>query len=85
VFADPDGLDIARANSRQHLAFGFGPRFCLGASLSRVEMRAALTTLSQRFPDMELATDDLTFVGPGVVRRLAELPVKLGIEHRRGD
>ena len=37
-----------------HLAFGFGPHFCLGASLARVELQAMFGRLLHRMPDLEL-------------------------------
>ncbi|MFI6595155.1 cytochrome P450 [Nonomuraea sp. NPDC050536] len=44
VFADPDRFDIARTPN-DHVSFGFGPHFCLGAHLARVQMRAVFTEL----------------------------------------
>jgi cytochrome P450 len=78
VFADPDTLDIARANSRSHLGLGHGPRFCLGASLARLEGQVVFEQLARRFPDLELASDDLGWCGPTVLRRLEALPVNPG-------
>jgi cytochrome P450 family 142 subfamily A polypeptide 1 len=57
VFADPDRLDVNR-NPNPHLAFGFGPHFCLGASLARLELKTMFTELARRLPDLELASAD---------------------------
>jgi cytochrome P450 len=80
AFADPQRLDIARPDSRRHLALGFGAQFCLGASLARLEASIVFSTITSRFPDLTLATDDLTFVGSSALRTLRELPVHLGID-----
>jgi cytochrome P450 family 142 subfamily A polypeptide 1 len=58
VFDRADELDVTR-NPNPHLAFGFGPHFCLGASLARVELRVMFDELLQRLPDIELAGDPL--------------------------
>ncbi len=55
VFTDPDRLDVTRAPN-PHLAFGFGPHFCLGASLARLELRTMFTELMRRLPDLELVS-----------------------------
>jgi cytochrome P450 family 142 subfamily A polypeptide 1 len=57
VFADPDRLDVTRTPN-PHLAFGFGPHFCLGASLARLELKVMFTELMRRLPDLELASAD---------------------------
>ena len=41
-------FDPARPNANQHLTFGYGAHFCLGASLAREEMRAALLALTRQ-------------------------------------
>ena len=58
VFADPDVLDVQR-NPNPHLAFGFGPHFCMGASLARMELRVMFGELLRRLPDLRLAGDPL--------------------------
>ena len=58
VFTDPDTLDVQR-NPNPHLAFGFGPHFCMGASLARMELRVMFGELLRRLPDLHLAGDPL--------------------------
>ncbi len=53
VFADPDRLDIRRANIRP-LSFGGGIHFCLGAQLARLEVSEALPILLNRLPALDL-------------------------------
>jgi cytochrome P450 len=53
-FEDPDRFDIRR-DPNKHIAFGLGPHFCVGAPLSRAEGQIALTSLTERFPDLTLA------------------------------
>lgn len=53
-FADADRFDVAR-DPNPHLAFGRGIHFCLGAPLSRLEARIALTALLSRIETFELA------------------------------
>jgi cytochrome P450 family 142 subfamily A polypeptide 1 len=59
VFPQPDRFDTAR-DPNEHLAFGgYGPHFCLGASLARLELRVMFEELLAHFPDVELATDTI--------------------------
>ena len=53
-YANPDALDLSRETGRQ-LVFGAGPHFCLGAGLAKVVFETALTTLTTKFPTLELA------------------------------
>ena len=55
VFPDGETMDIDRENARDHLSFGHGAHFCLGAPLARLEMRIALEELTRRLPGMRLA------------------------------
>ena len=62
VFADPDRFDPRRRNADQHLAFGRGLHYCLGAHLGKVETRIALERLVERFPRLRLVPgQSLTF------------------------
>jgi cholest-4-en-3-one 26-monooxygenase len=54
VFDDPFRFDVARTPN-EHVAFGFGPHFCLGASLARLEISVMLEQLLERLPDLHLA------------------------------
>jgi cytochrome P450 family 142 subfamily A polypeptide 1 len=78
VFDDPYTFDIAR-DPNPHVAFGFGPHFCLGASLARLELRMLFTHLTRRITNLRvLAEPDIEpniFVG--AVRSL-----RLGFDRR---
>jgi cytochrome P450 len=53
-FADPATFDVRRSNARDHLAFGLGIHFCLGAPLARIEVRTVLELLTERAPELDL-------------------------------
>ncbi len=73
-FPDPDRLDVSRSPNR-HLGLGGGPHFCLGAALARIEGQAAIGALLQRFPHLELATEEPTYRDHFVIRGLTDLKV----------
>ncbi|MBZ0297847.1 MAG: cytochrome P450 [Anaerolineae bacterium] len=72
-FPDPDRLDITREPNK-HLAFGYGPHFCLGASLARLEAPIAIQSLMKHLSDIQLATADVVWINT-VFRGLKSLPV----------
>jgi len=62
VFPNGETLDIDRENARNHLSFGQGAHFCLGAPLARLQMKITLEELTRRLPRMRLpdgATPDI--------------------------
>jgi cytochrome P450 len=50
-FPDPDRLDLRRENASQHMAFGHGVHFCLGAPLARLEGEIAVAAFVRHFPE----------------------------------
>lgn len=57
VFDRPDSFDIRRRNAKDHLSFGIGAHFCLGAPLARLEARIVVDVLAERFPSLRLTPD----------------------------
>jgi cytochrome P450 family 142 subfamily A polypeptide 1 len=55
-FPDASRFDIRRAPN-EHVAFGFGPHFCLGASLARLELTVLFDRLLDRLPELRLLDD----------------------------
>lgn len=76
VFADPTRFEELR-QPNPHLAFGYGPRYCLGASLARVELQAVFGVLFHRFPTLRLAVplEQLPLRHDILTGGLAALPV----------
>lgn len=73
-FADGDRFDIHR-EARQHLTFGIGTHFCLGASLARLEGRIALEEVLKRFPRWEVDHGLARLSPTSTVRGWDSLPV----------
>ncbi|WP_433434692.1 cytochrome P450 [Nonomuraea sp. CA-141351] len=77
IYPDPDVFDIRRPQTNPHLSFGYGPRFCIGASLARVELEAVFSRLFQRFPTLGLAVpmEELPRSEGRIADGFARLPV----------
>jgi cytochrome P450 len=73
-WTDPDAFDVRRDMS-QHLTFGYGLHFCLGASLARLEGRVALDEVLRRFPDWEVDDPNVSISSTSTVRGFDRLPV----------
>jgi cytochrome P450 len=72
--AEPDRFDLARSPT-DHFAFGYGPHHCVGSQLGRAELRAAMSALLARFPEMALAEPPV--MTGQVVRSPRQLLVRL--------
>src|SRR6478609_5899143 len=75
-YTDPDVFDIHRADI-QHLTFGFGLHFCLGASLARLEGRVALDEMLNRFPEWEVDYDGMKLAPTSTVRGWERMPISV--------
>ena len=76
VFARADELDFNR-DSHPHVAFGYGPHFCLGANLARMELQVTLSSILSRLPRLRIAVHeaDLTWHSSSIMRGLAAFPI----------
>ena len=85
VFDEPFRFDVERTPN-EHVAFGFGPHFCLGASLARLEISVMLDQLLERLPDLAVADPDadLELRPANFVSGLESLPVRFTPTARRG-
>ncbi len=73
-YDDPDVYDIHRPDI-QHLTFGYGLHFCLGANLARLEGRVALDELLNRFPEWEVDVENAALAPTSTVRGWERLPL----------
>jgi cytochrome P450 len=53
-FDNPGRFDVSRTPN-EHVAFGYGEHFCIGAHLARLQLRVMFEELLGRLPDLELA------------------------------
>jgi len=74
VFPDPDRFDVER-DPNEHLAFGGGPHYCLGAYLAKIEAQSAIGTLVRRFDDLALESERVEW-GPSLFRVPGKLPLR---------
>jgi len=75
-YAHPDVFDIHREDI-QHLTFGFGVHYCLGANLARLEGRVALDELLNRFPEWDIDYEQSKLASSSTVRGWERMPIVL--------
>jgi len=74
VFPDPERFDVGRSPN-EHLTFGFGPHFCLGAALARLEVQILFEELFRRLPDVASAGPAVRMRGNHIAG-IKHLPVR---------
>jgi cytochrome P450 len=76
VFGDGDTFNIHRV--KQHLTFGYGLHYCMGAALARLEGKVALEELLTRFPTWDVDYDNAKLFSTSTVRGWESLPISIG-------
>jgi len=75
VFADPFRFDVARRPNR-HIAFGFGPHYCIGAPLARFALQILFRELLASFDRIEL-TGRVEHLVSNFVAGIKHMPVRM--------
>jgi cytochrome P450 len=73
-FENPDVYDVTRSDV-QHMTFGYGLHFCLGAHLARLEGRVALDELLKRWTEWDVDYDGIKLASTSTVRGWERLPI----------
>jgi cholest-4-en-3-one 26-monooxygenase len=76
VFDAPEEFDVTRSPNN-HVSFGFGTHFCLGAALARLEIRVMFEELLRRLPDIRLASPEAAVARTpsSFIRGIPSMPV----------
>jgi cytochrome P450 len=82
-FAEADRFDVLRENARDHLAFGYGPHFCLGAPLARLEAQVAMEELLSRVQNLQIAADKVERLESFLLRGPKSLPLSFDAHSSR--
>jgi cytochrome P450 len=74
AYPDPDRFDIHR-NTNNHVSFGYGIHYCVGAALARLEGRVALDETLKRYPVWEVDHEHAVRLHTSTVRGYAQVPI----------
>jgi cytochrome P450 len=79
VFECPRRFDVNRSNLSKHVAFGVGVHRCIGASLSRMEIKVAAREISRRIDNIKLAVpvEEIQYLPTVATRTIRRLPLRL--------
>ena len=81
MFPDPDRLDLDR-DPNPHIAFGYGPHYCVGAPLARLEGQIAFRRLLERLDDLRITEPPLDWSDNLVLRGVKKLPLSFRVAER---
>jgi cytochrome P450 len=76
AFEEPDRFDISRTPNN-HLTFNYGPHFCMGAPLARLEGQVAIGEVLRRLPGISLAADSYDYMDTMIMRGVRSMPVRI--------
>ncbi|MFC0114769.1 cytochrome P450 [Kibdelosporangium aridum] len=76
VFPEPHRFDITRTRTVEHLAFGGGVHYCLGAPLSRLEGEIAFRAMAERFATIKLTGEPVRRLS-STIRGFSTIPVRV--------
>ena len=74
IFDKPEQFDITRSPNL-HLTFNYGPHFCMGAPLARLEGQIAIAEVLNRLPNLALASERYEYMDTMIMRGVREMPV----------
>jgi cytochrome P450 len=74
-FDQPEVFDIGR-EPNPHLTFNYGPHFCLGAALARMEGEVAIGAVIERLPNLTLSQPRYDYMDTMVMRGVRTMPVR---------
>ena len=79
MFECPRRFDLNRGNLGKHVAFGVGVHRCIGAALSRMEIKVAAYEITKRISNIKLAVpvEDIEYMPTVATRTIKRLPLTL--------
>ncbi len=79
VFDDPNNFKLDRDLGQRHIAFGYGPHFCMGAMLARLESTILIPRIVRRLPDIKLADPEPDWMPVLLTRGMKSLYLERGV------